>query len=103
MDLDLDDDDTLQPEYVLIKPPTQLSADIVQHHKHYGLVVLNGNSGMEINREANFGDIEKILRGFFPDLFNWFDGLPKVEANSASNVGEPEHLPQWLLCTKLPG
>ena len=103
MDLDLDDDDALQPEYVLIKPPTQLSADVVQCHKHYGLAVLNGNSGMEINHEANFGDIEKILRGFFPDLFDWFDGLPKVEVNSAGNVGEPEHLPQWLLCTKLPG
>ena len=61
MDLNLDDDDTLQPEYVLIKPPTQLSADVVQCHKHYGLAVLNGNSGMEINCEANFGDIEKIL------------------------------------------
>ena len=103
MDLDLDDDDALQPEYVLVKPPTQLSADIVQRHKHYGLAVVNGTSGMEIDREANFGDVEKILRGFFPDLFDWFDGLPKVEANSSGNVGEPEHLPQWLLCTKLPG
>ena len=62
-----------------------------------------GNSGMEINCEANFGDIEKILQGFFPDLFDQFDGLLKVEANSAGNVGKPEHLPQWLLCTKLPG
>jgi hypothetical protein len=101
--MDLDDDDALQPEYVPVKPPTQLSADVVQCHKHHnGLAVVNGTSGMEIDREASFGDIEKILQGFFPDLFDWFDGLPKVEAN-AGDVGEPKHLPQWLLCTKLPG
>ena len=84
--MDLADDDALQPKYVLVKPPTQLSADVVQRHKHYGLAVLNGNSGIEIDHEANFGDIEEILRGFFPDLFDWFDGLPKVEANSGGNM-----------------
>lgn len=101
--MDMDDDDALQPEYVLVKPPSQLSADVVQRHKHYGLAVVDGTSGMEIDREATFGDIEKILQGFFPDLFDWFDGLPKVEANLGANVDEPKHLPQWLLCTKLPG
>ena len=101
--MDLDDDDALQPEYVLVKPPTQLSADVIQRHKHYGLAVLNGTSGIEIDHEANFGDIEEILRVFFPDLFDWFDGLLKVVVNSGGNVSEPEHLLQWLLCTKLPG
>jgi len=101
--MDLDDDDALLPEYVLVKPPTQLSADVIQCHKHYGLAVVNRTSGMEIDREANFADIEEILWGLFPDLFDWFDGLLNVEANSGGNVGEPKHLPQWLLCTKLPG
>ena len=101
--MDLDDDDALQPEYLLVKPPIQLSADVIQRHKHYGLAVVNGTSGMDIDRQANFWEIEEILRGFFPDLFDWFDGLPKVEANSDGNLGEPEHLPQWLLCTTLPG
>jgi hypothetical protein len=101
--MDLDDDGALEPEYLLIKPPAQLSVDVIQRHKHYGLAVVNGTSGMEIDCDANFWDVEEILRGLFPDLFEWFEGLPKVEANSGGNVGEPEHLPQWLLCTKLPG
>ena len=44
-----------------------------------------------------------MLRSLFPALFEWFDDLPKVEANSDDNFGDPKHLPQWLLCTKLPG
>lgn len=87
----------------MINPPTQLSPDVVQRHKHYGLAVSNTTNGMEISYEANFWDIEEMLRSFFPTLFEWFDTLPSVEGNSDNHIGEPVDLPQWLLCTKLPG
>jgi len=101
--MDEDGGDALKPEYVLVNPPAQLSPDVIQRYKRYGLAVFNATSGMEIDREANFWDVEEMLRSFFPSLFDWFDGLPKVEANSDNNIGLPGHLPQWLLCTKLPG
>ena len=44
-----------------------------------------------------------MLRSFFPTLFDWFDTLPKVEGNPDTDLGDPADLPQWLLCTKLPG
>ena len=51
-----------------------------------------------------------MLRLFFPTLFEWFDTLfewfdtlPKVERNSNTDFGDLADLPQWLLCTKLPG
>lgn len=101
--MDLDDEEALRPEYILVKPPTQLSPDVIQRHKHYGLAVVGGASGICIDREANFWDIEEMLRSFFPALFDWFEDLPKVDANPDNGFGHPEHLPQWLLCTKLPG
>jgi len=102
--IDLDDDeDALQPEYFLRKPPTQLSPDVIQRHKRYGLAVVNGSSGIDIDHEANFWDVEEMLRSLFPALFDWFDGLPTVEANSDNKFGDPKYLPQWLICTKLPG
>jgi len=100
-DTDLDED-TLRPEYVLIKPPVQLSRDVIQCHKSYGLAVVD-TYGMDIDREANFWSIEEMLQSLFPALFEWFEDLPKVEANLDDNLEHPEHLPQWLLCTKLPG
>ena len=102
-EMDSGDEDELRPEYVLVKPPAQLSADFIQRHKHYGLAVANGTTGIDITCEASFWDIEEMLRSLFPTLFEWFDTLPKVEANSDSNLGDPADLPQWLLCTKLPG
>jgi hypothetical protein len=101
--MDVDDEDALRPEFILIKPPAQLSPDVIQRHKHYGLAVVNGTSGIDIDREANFWDIEEMLRSLFPVLFEWFDDLPEVEANLDDAFGGAEHLPQWLLCTKLPG
>jgi len=100
-DTDLDED-ALRPEYVLIKPLVQLSQDVIQRHKSYGLAVVD-TYGMDIDREANFWSIEEMLRSLFPALFEWFEDLPKVEANLDDNLERPEHLPQWLLCTKLPG
>lgn len=100
---DLGDEDELRSEYVLVKPPTQLSPDFIQHHKHYGLAVANGTSGIEISYEATFWDIEEMLWSFFPTLFEWFDTLPKVEGNLNTDFGDPADLPQWLICTKLPG
>jgi hypothetical protein len=99
----LDDEDALHPEYLLVKPPSQLSTDVIQRHKRYGLAIVNGTSGVDIDREANFSDIEEMLRKMFPTLFDWFDDLPKLEASSDKSFGDPEHLPQWLLCNKLPG
>ena len=99
---DSGDEDNLTSEYVLVKPPSQLSPDFIQHHKHDGLAIAN-SSGIEIPYEANFWDIEEMLRSFFPTLFDWFDTLPKVEGNSDTDLGNPANLPQWLLCTKLPG
>jgi hypothetical protein len=96
------DEDELTPEYVLVKPPSQLSPDFIQRHKRYGLAIAN-TSGIDIPYEANFWDIEEMLRSFFPTLFDWFDTLPKVEGNSDTDLGNPADLPQWLLCTKLPG
>ena len=101
--MDSEDEDELRPEYVLVKPPAQLSPDVIQRHKHYGLAVANSTTGIEISYEANFWDIEEKLRLFFPTLFEWFDTLPKVEGNTDSDFGDPVDLPQWLLCTKLPG
>jgi len=100
-DTDLNED-ALRPEYVLIKPPVQLSRDVIQCHKSYGLAVVD-TYGMDIDREANFWSIEEMLRSLFPTLFEWFEDLPKVEVNLDDNLECPEHLPQWLLCTKLPG
>jgi len=97
------DEDELRPEYVLVKPPAQLSPDVIQRHKRYGLAVSNSTAGIDIAYEANFWDIEEMLRSFFPTLFEWFDTLPKVEGNSDTDFGDPADLPQWLLCTKLPG
>ena len=97
------DEDDLKPEYVLVKPPAQLSTDFIQHHKHYGLAIANGTTGIDFPYEASFWDIEETLRSFFPTLFDWFDSLPKVEGNLDTDLGNPAHLPQWLLCTKLPG
>jgi hypothetical protein len=102
-EMDQGDEDELRPEYVLVKPPAQLSPDFIQRHKHYGLAVANGTTGIDITYEANFWDIEEMLRSFFPTLFEWFDTLPKVEGNTDTNSGDPADLPQWLLCTKLPG
>jgi len=103
-DLEMDsDDEELTPEYILVKPPAQLSPDFIQRHKRYGLAVANGNTGIDIAYEASFWDIEEMLRSFFPTLFEWFDTLPKFEGNSETGFGDPVDLPQWLLCTKLPG
>jgi len=101
--MDEDDEDALKPEYVLVNPPAQLSPDVIQRYKRYGLAVVNSTSGMEIDCKANFLDVEEMLRSLFPSLFDWFDGLPKVEANLDNDIGLPKHLPQWLLCNKLPG
>ena len=107
VELDSEDEDELKdelrPEYILVKPPAQLSPDIIQRHKHYGLAIVNCTTGIDISYDANFWDIEEILRSFFPTLFEWFDTLPKVEGNSDTDFGDPADLPQWLLCTKLPG
>lgn len=103
LEMDSEDEDELRPEYLLVKPPAQLSPDFIQRHKHYGLAVANGTTGIDIAYEANFWDIEEMLRSFFPTLFEWFDTLPKVEGNSGTDFGDPVDLPQWLLCTKLPG
>ena len=101
--MDEDDEDTLKPEYVLVNPPAQLSPDVIQRYKRYGLAVVDSISGMEIDCKANFWDIEEMLRSLFPPLFDWFDGLPEVEANLDKDIRLPNHLPQWLLCNKLPG
>ena len=101
--MDPEDEDKLKPEYVLVKPPAQLSPDFIQHCKHHGLAIANENTTIEIDHKANFWDIEELLRSLFPALFDWFDTLPSVEGNSETNFGEPAQLPQWLLCTKLPG
>ena len=103
LDRESEDEDELRPEYLLVKPPAQLSPDFIQRHKRYGLAVANSTAGIDIDYEANFWDIEKMLRSYFSTLFDWFDTLPKVEGNSDSNLGDPVDLPQWLLCTKLPG
>ena len=97
------DENDLNPEYVLVKPPAQLSPDFIQCHKQYGLAISNVTTGIEIPYEANYWDIEEMLRSFFPTLFDWFDTLPKVEGNPDTDLGDPADLPQWLLCTKLPG
>ena len=101
LEMDSEGEDELRPEYVLLKPPAQLSPDFIQRHKRYGLAVANGISGIDIPHEANFWDIDEMLRSFFPTLFAWFDTLPKVEGNT--DFGDTVDLPQWLLCTKLPG
>jgi hypothetical protein len=103
LEMDSEDEDELRPEYVLVKPPSQLSPDFIQRHKHYGLAVADGTNGIDFAYEENFWDVEEKLRSFFPTLFEWFDTLPKVEGNSDNRFGDPVDLPQWLLCTKLPG
>ena len=102
-EMDSESEDELRPEYVLVKPPAQLSPDFIQCHKHYGLAVANGTTGIDSPHKANFWDIDKMLRSLFPTLFAWFDTLPKVEGNTDTDFGDPVDLPQWLLCTKLPG
>ena len=103
LEMDSEDKDELRPEYVLVKPPAQLSPDFIQRHKHYGLAVANCTTGIDFAYEGNFWDVEEKLRSLFPTLFEWFDTLPKVEGNSDNRFGDPADLPQWLLCTKLPG
>jgi hypothetical protein len=103
LEIDSEDEDELKPEYVLVKPPAQLSPDDIQRKKHYGFAVTNCTTGVEIASESNIWDIEEMLRSFFPTLFEWFDTLPKVEGNSNTDFGVPVDLPKWLLCTKLPG
>jgi len=52
--MDLDDEKALWPKYVHVKLLTQLSPDVIQHHKHYGLAIVSGTSGICIDCEANF-------------------------------------------------
>ena len=48
LEMDSEDEDELRLEYILVKPPTQLSPDFIQCHKHYGLAVANFTTGIEI-------------------------------------------------------
>ena len=68
-EMDSESEDELRPEYMLVKPPAQLSPDFIQRHKHYGLAVANGTTGIGIPHEANFWDIDEMLRSLFPTLF----------------------------------